>query len=127
MRGKFVSRGVTALICLSLCSIGFAQAAHAGVIGTHAVAGAEQRVVQVERLQSVVASEEVRAKLVVLGVDPEWAVQRVASLTDAELAHLNAEIEQMPAGAGVVTIVGITFIVLLILELTGVIDIFKKI
>ncbi|MDH3914662.1 MAG: PA2779 family protein [Chromatiales bacterium] len=127
MRGKFGLRAITALICLSLCSMGFAQAAQAGVIGTHAIAGAEQRAAQVERLQSLVASEDVTAKLVVLGVDPEWAAQRVASLTDAELARLNAEIEQMPAGAGVVTIVGITFIVLLILELTGVIDIFKKI
>ena len=39
---------------------------------------------------------------------------------------MDREIEQMPAGAGVIEIFGIVFIVLLILELTGTIDIFKK-
>jgi hypothetical protein len=33
----------------------------------------------------------------------------------------------MPAGGSVLAVVGVTFIVLLILELTGVIDIFNKI
>jgi hypothetical protein len=107
--------------------MGFAQAAHAGVIGTNAVVGAGERAMQVERIQDLIASDQVRARLVALGVDPAWASERVAAMTDAELARLSGQMDQMPAGAGLIEVVGIVFIVLLILELTGVIDIFKKV
>ncbi len=120
-------RGVSAFVTLCVISMGFAQAAHAGVIGTSAVIGAEERAMQVERIQDLIASDQVRARLVALGVDPAWAAERVASMTDAELARLSGQMDQMPAGAGLIEVVGIVFIVLLILELTGVIDIFKKV
>jgi hypothetical protein len=120
-------RGVSALVTLCVVSMGFVQAAHAGVIGTNAVVGFEERAMQVERIQDLIASDQVRARLVALGVDPAWASERVASMTDAELARLSGQMDQMPAGAGLIEVVGIVFIVLLILELTGVIDIFKKV
>lgn len=120
-------RGVSAFVTLCVISMGFAQAAHAGVIGTNAVIGAEERAMQVERIQDLIASDQVRARLVALGVDPAWAAERVASMTDAELARLSGQMDQMPAGADLIEVVGIVFIVLLILELTGVIDIFKKV
>ena len=49
-----------------------------------------------------------------------------AALSDSELVQLSENIDQAPAGAGVVEVVGIVFIVLIILELVGVTDIFKK-
>jgi hypothetical protein len=119
-------RATAALISLSMISMGFAQVTHAGVIGTAQVSATSQRADQVDRLQRLVASEDVQARLVALGVDPHWASERVASLTDDELARMSREMERMPAGAGVIEIFGIVFIVLLILELTGTIDIFKK-
>jgi hypothetical protein len=71
---------------------------------------------------------DVRAQLENLGVDPAAATARVASLTDRELADVSSQIEALPAGGdGVLVVVGIVFLVLLILELTGVIDIFKKV
>jgi len=106
--------------------LGFVQAAHAGVIGTQAVAASVDRAAQIESIQNALMSDEVSAQLVALGVDPAWAAERVSLMTDEELARLNANMEQMPAGGSVVYIVGAVFIVLIILELTGVIDIFKK-
>ncbi len=61
-----------------------------------------------------------------LGVNPSDAQARVAALTDSELQALDQRIESMPAGGDVLAVIGIVFIVLLILELTGVINIFKK-
>ena len=127
MRRMSVLRAAAALVSASMISMGFVQATHAGIIGTQAVTVAAERAAQVDSLQSLTASEQVTARLVALGVDPQWAAERVSSLTDEELARLSAEMEQMPAGAGVVEIAGIVFIVLLILELTGAIDIFKKV
>jgi hypothetical protein len=59
-------------------------------------------------------------------VDPVAASERVAALTDEELRYLDGRLAELPAGAGVVEVIGIVFVVLLILELVGVIDIFKS-
>ena len=62
-----------------------------------------------------------------MGVNPSDAALRVASLNDQELATVANRLDQLPAGGdGVLAVIGIVFLVLLILELTGVIDIFKK-
>jgi hypothetical protein len=61
-----------------------------------------------------------------LGVDPVAATGRVASLSDQELSRVSGQIDQLPAGGDILAVIGIVFVVLLILELTGVIDIFKK-
>ena len=45
--------------------------------------------------------------------------------TDEELAQLHTQMQDLPAG-GVLAVLGIVLIVLIVLELTGAIDIFKK-
>ena len=72
------------------------------------------------------AREDVAQDLARLGVDPDVARLRAAALSDDELAELADNIEESPAGGDVLAVLGITFLVLLILELVGVIDIFKK-
>jgi hypothetical protein len=62
-----------------------------------------------------------------MGVDPADAMQRISSLPDQDLAKLAEQFESMPAGGDLLGVIGIVFVVLLILELTGVVDIFKKI
>jgi hypothetical protein len=80
-----------------------------------------------DAIQIFLSKETVRQQLVQLGVSPELAMARVAALTPAERQLLEQKITDLPAGAGAVEVIGIVFIVLLILELIGVIDIFKKI
>jgi hypothetical protein len=80
-----------------------------------------------EVVDSYLAREDVTRRLEALGLDPELARLRAASLSAAELDELALRIEQAPAGGdGVLAVLGITFLVLLVLELVGVIDIFKK-
>lgn len=80
-----------------------------------------------DAIQVFLSKETVSQQLVQLGVSPELAMARVAALTPAERQLLEQKITDLPAGAGAVEVIGIVFIVLLILELIGVIDIFKKI
>ena len=61
-----------------------------------------------------------------LGVAPEQVEARVAALTDAELRTLAGQMADLPAGGDALAVIGIVFLVLLILEAVGVIDIFKK-
>jgi hypothetical protein len=127
MRRPSFFRTVALLVSLAVASLGFVHAAHAGVIGTHQVVQGAEHAAQIEKLQTLIASEQVSSQLVALGVDPAWAAERVASLTPEELASLDGQLEQLPAGGSLLAVIGIVFVVLLILEITGVIDIFKKV
>ena len=78
-------------------------------------------------VDTFLARQEVTAELTALGVDPEGARLRAEALSGEELEALAQRIEETPAGGdGVLTVLGVTFLVLLILELVGVTDIFKR-
>ena len=69
--------------------------------------------------------EDVQEHLVRLGVDPEEAKSRVASLSDEEIQEIASRLDDLPAGEGVEFVVGVIlliFLVLLITDLLGVTD-----
>ncbi|NIR27919.1 MAG: PA2779 family protein [Gammaproteobacteria bacterium] len=118
-------------LIVSLLSISFViahlPAAQARIIGTESAIEAQQREQRIERVSALLAREDVRAQLVEMGVDPETAQERVASLTDSELRMLDQHIEKLPAGGSdVLIIVGAVFVVLLVLELIGVTNFFTS-
>ena len=84
-----------------------------------------QNEVLLSDVQSYLQQADVQAELQRMGVSQELAAERVAGMTNAELAELNDRIADAPAGASVAGVVGVVFIVLIVLELVGVIDIFK--
>lgn len=101
--------------------------AWAGQIGTPAAIAAQAPADAVARVRQVLSRDDVRERLVALGVDPADAAHRVAALTPPEAARLAEQLERAPAGGEVLGILGIVFLVLLALEFTGTIDIFKKV
>jgi hypothetical protein len=117
---------LTALLAASLLAAPI-QSAYAGVISTQQYLSTLDREATIARIDAVLARAAVRSKLEQYGVDSVAADQRIAALTDRELELLATELESLPAGGDLLAVVGITFIVLLILELVGVIDIFSKI
>lgn len=80
------------------------------------------------RVAAVMARDDVRGEMRNMGIDPDEAAARVASLSDAEVQQVAARIDAMPAGQDAVgAIVGavvIIFLVLLITDLLGYTDIF---
>ncbi len=115
------------VLAASLVATSVQSAAYAGVIGTQEYLAAVDRAATIERIDAVLAREEVRNQLEHYGVDPAAIDGRIAALTDQELSLLATDLENMPAGGNLIGVIGIAFIVLLILELVGVIDIFNKI
>jgi hypothetical protein len=77
-------------------------------------------------VDAALARADVRAQLAEMGVDPAAIEGRIAALSEQEIATLAAEIEQAPAGGDALAVIGVVFLVLIILEVVGVIDIFKK-
>ena len=119
-------RSCVALISLSLVSLGLQAPAAAGIVGTADAVAAVQQQDHRAAVQSVLARADVREQMVTLGVDPAEVDARIAALTDAEVATLANRIDGAPAGGDALVVIGIVFVVLMILEFTGVIDIFKK-
>ena len=118
---------VALILTLNLAGLGFVQSAGAGVIGTEAAIEMQERSERIERINSVLAKQNVQQEMLRLGVDPEAAQARIASLSDSELQQLEARMHDLPAGAdGALTVLGIVLLVLLVLELVGVTDVFKS-
>jgi hypothetical protein len=117
--------GIYALI-LNLFIAGFPQVSFAGLVGTGTAIALQQDQQQQADVHAFLQREDVRKQLIDLGVTPEDAQTRIAQLTTNELRMLHQQIDNLPAGAGVLGIVGAVFVVLIILELVGVIDIFNK-
>jgi Skp family chaperone for outer membrane proteins len=122
-----ITCSIVLVLCVAISSASIQTAAHGGVIGTQQYLSAVDREAAIARIDAVLAREEVRNRLEHYGVDPADAQARVAALTDEELETLANDLDNLPAGGDLLAVVGIVFLVLLILELVGVIDIFKKI
>ena len=122
-----IVHAVALVVAMSLGMAGMVQTASAGVVGTRTVMQQAERADTVARVQAALDRDEMQAQLVAHGVDPAAAMERVAALTDEELRYLDGRLAELPAGADLVGVIGVVFVVLLILELVGVTDIFKAI
>ncbi len=120
------SRFIVWLVCVAVLNLGSPLVAQAGIVGTLQAVEASSRAADLATVDAALARDEVRAQFVALGVAPEQVEARVAALTDAELRTLAGQMADLPAGGDALAVIGIVFLVLLILEAVGVIDIFKK-
>jgi hypothetical protein len=120
-------RFVVLMAALGLLSTSFVGVVNAAMVGTQSAVSSEQRAGYISEINSWLARDSVEQQLVDLGVDPSNAVERVAAMTNEELQTLHTRINELPAGAGLLEVVGIVFVVLLILELVGVTNIFSRI
>jgi hypothetical protein len=125
------NRSIVIALSTVLVWAGFSTTVAAAVVSTgdafameQSATGGSERLAEV---QAVMARHDVRQAMIRLGVDPMEADLRVAALSGPELAQLQGQLEQLPAGGSLLGLIGAVFVVLLILEVTGVIDIFKKV
>jgi hypothetical protein len=107
--------------------LGPMPAARAEIIGTPAAVAAYDRAASMDRIAQALDREQVRKRLLAHGVERSAVDARLAALTDAELADLATRLDSAPAGGDLLGVIGAVFVVLLILELVGVIDIFKTV
>lgn len=120
-------RSCVAILSVSLVSLGLQTPAAAGIVGTADAIAITQQQNDLAVVRGALARPDVREHMITLGVDPAEVEGRLGALTGTELVTLANSIEQAPAGGdSVLAVIGIVFVVLLILELTGTIDIFKK-
>ncbi len=99
---------------LVLCMIGLPFQVNAGMIGTDQVVSAAQAAAARTTVASYLTRGEVASQLQSLGLGAKDAAERVAALTDAEVAKLAGQIDSVPAGANGTGVVWLIIIGLLI-------------
>lgn len=119
-------KAVVYALCLAVFNLGSPLVAHAELVGTLQAVESSTRAADLAAVGATLARQEVRDQMAALGVNPADIDARVARLTDTELRTLADRMGDMPAGGDALAVIGIVFVVLVILELVGVIDIFKK-
>lgn len=102
-----------------------AQASQAAMIGTHEVIAQEQLKVDRDQLKAMLDDEAVQQKLASMGVSPEQVEQRINSLTGEELAYFNAQLDEAPAGAGVLGVIVLFLVIFIITDMLCATNIFR--
>lgn len=106
------------LVVLTLSSI-----SNAGVVSSSDAIVSESVQYNKQQLLSFIDGDQVQERLVALGVDSGDAKMRISMMTSQELAALNAQMDDLPAGGILGTIVTVV-VVIAVLDLLGVTDVF---
>jgi hypothetical protein len=125
--------GLCSTLVLGIALIGPAvSTARAGLVTTEAALSAAADTgtsAARTRLEAAIEREDVAAELAALGLDRAEARQRIAALSDAEVARIAHRLDELPAGGlsgfvAVVIIVALVAIGLAVTDYLGVTDVY---
>lgn len=102
-----------------------AQATQAAMTSTHEVIAEQQLSVDRDQLKAMLDDQAVQDKLASMGVSPEQVEQRINSLTADELAYFNAQLDEAPAGAGILGVIVLFLVIFIITDMLCATNIFR--
>lgn len=119
---KFVATGL--IVCLTAAGLPFS--AQARIVATEEIMAptANDQSASRNTVNQFLARDEVRQAMLGQGVTAQAAMERVAAMSDAEVAQLAGRIDQAPAGGDVLGILFTVFIVLLVTDIMGLTKVF---
>ena len=120
---KRFKKGLAILMSAALLAFNV-QPIQAAMVGNETLIEQAEAGADRDRLAGLLARAEVRGRLAEVGVDASSIEQRLARLTDAEVAELNARFDQLPAGGDALGVALVIFIVFVITDVIGATDIF---
>lgn len=120
-------RFISSLMIILMLSVGVSRISMAGIVTTADLVNAQQTVFEREQIRGWLARDEVRKQLTAMGVDVKAAQARVDSMTAQEVHAMATNMNNMPAGAGVLEAAVLVLLILILLDIAGVTDIFPNI
>ena len=121
---RFMTRPMAWLLSAMLAFMPILPA-QAAMIGTGEIVSPAQSGLGDERLQQFLDREATRQQLQEWGVSTDWVETRLNSLTDADVARIHQEIDNLDAGgSSILGVLLIIFIVFVITDVIGATDIF---
>jgi hypothetical protein len=120
LKKTFIHTMITALVF-----VGFTQTVQAAIISTEQVVSATAAQENRAKINAAFDRADVQAEMQKMGITPEEARARVASLTDAETASIAHRVDAIPAGGdGIVGGLIFIFVLLLITDILGLTKVF---
>ena len=98
--------------------------ASAAMISSDALVQSSQRAATEAKVLQALSRPALVQQMEQLGVDPQAARDRVAALTDEELAALDQRLASLPAGGDVIGALVFVFVLLLVTDLLGLTKVF---
>jgi len=125
VKSPSITRATAKLLLLMFISIsGFIPMSQAAMIGTPQLINSEQAQQDRARLTALLQRTDLTAQLEQAGVDTQQLQARIATLTDQEVATLTEQLDQLPAGSGILGTAVLIFLVLLATDILGYTEIF---
>lgn len=122
---KTITRITAKLLVVMFVSVScFIPVSQAAMIGTQQILSSEQAQQDRAQLASLLQREDLIAQLEQAGVNAQQLHARVATLTDQEVATLTEQLNQLPAGSGIIGTAVLVFLVLLATDILGYTQIF---
>ncbi len=98
--------------------------ASAAMIGSEALVQSSQRDATEAKVLQALSRPALVEQMEKLGVDPAAARDRVAALTDDELAALDQRLDSLPAGGDILGALLFVFVLLLVTDILGLTKVF---
>lgn len=99
--------------------------AQAGLITTDVAVNEQSLQYDREQLRELVDRDDIREQLLEYGVQPDVVSERIDALTAEELAQLNTQLDELPAGQDVLGAVVLIFVVFIITDMLCATDLFS--
>lgn len=127
MKNRYTKQLLTYTFVGLFATAGMQAHTYASVVSTQDIAHEVSIDVKRSELNAMLARDDVAKQLSVMGVDPVNAKDRVAALSDDDVARLYEQMDELPAGAGAAGTIALVLVILIFLDLAGVTDIFPRI
>lgn len=117
---KLMKKLVAQALVISM--LGLTAPVQAAMLPTEAMAPVQA---QRNEIETFLGRDDVRRQLQQLGVDPQQARERVAALSDAEIAELKGRVGELPAaGSDLLGVLVFLFVLLLVTDILGLTKVF---
>lgn len=117
---KYLQKLLSVLLSLSLLMLPIVPTKAAMVGNAELFGTTSERTMLLEALDRDAAQQQLAA----LGITQEQAIERINQMTDQEVAQLNQQLADLPAGGDVLGVVVLIFLVFVITDVIGATDIF---
>lgn len=124
-KSPFFRRLAAMLAVFHVLMIAQVPLANAAMIGTGEVLTEQQQQVDRQQLLSMLDDQQVKDKLLAMGVERDQVENRINNLTSSELAQFNQQLSEAPAGAGVVGVIVLFLVIFIITDMLCATDIFS--
>ena len=120
---KSIQKCISILLSITLMSMSLTSAQAAMISNDQVINHAQHNSTRTELLQTINRAD-VKEQLFNMGVNAEDIESRIKLMTHEEIAQLNQQIDELPAGGDVLGVILIVFIVFVITDVIGATDIF---